>query len=66
MALHLLMLPELWVLKNGVEVYDLATQKQLATYFDSQKEQKEIVKFVPGQWCSHKNVQVFARIFGQL
>ena len=33
--------------ENGVEVYDLATQKQLATYYDSQKEQKEIIKFVP-------------------
>ena len=33
--------------ENGVEVYDMATQKQLATYYDSQKEQKEIIKFVP-------------------
>ena len=32
---------------NGVEVYDVATQKQLAGYYDAQKEQKDIVKFVP-------------------
>ena len=32
---------------NGVEVYDVATQKKLAGYYDAQKEQKDIVKFVP-------------------
>ena len=32
---------------NGVEVYDVATQKQLAGYYDAQKEQKDVVKFVP-------------------
>ncbi len=32
---------------NGVEVYDVAAQKKLAGYYDAQKEQKDIVKFVP-------------------
>ncbi|MDG1501328.1 MAG: DUF4301 family protein, partial [Ulvibacter sp.] len=32
---------------NGVEVYDVATQKQLAGYYDDIKEQKDIIKFVP-------------------
>ena len=34
-------------LDNGVEVYDMATQKQLAGYYDEIKEQKDIIKFVP-------------------
>ena len=34
-------------LDNGVEVYDVATQKQLAGYYDEIKEQKDIIKFVP-------------------
>ena len=32
---------------NGIEVYDVAAQKKLAGYYDAQKEQKDIVKFVP-------------------
>lgn len=34
-------------LDSGVEVYDVATQKQLAGYYDEIKEQKDIIKFVP-------------------
>jgi hypothetical protein len=41
-------------LGNGVEVYDLAEQKEMARYYDEKKAQKDIIKFVPASGAASR------------
>ena len=50
-------------LDNGVEVYDVATQKQLAGYYDEIKEQKDIIKFVPASGAATRMFKFLHTLF---
>ncbi|MGK0386461.1 MAG: hypothetical protein ACI849_001078, partial [Patiriisocius sp.] len=42
---------------NGIEVCDIAKQKELTEYYDNVKEQKDIVKFVPASGAATRMFQ---------